>query len=111
LRRRAAKAGLKDRPDLRPVPPDNLGVDDLAGRVDLVFAFAVVHELPAVALFFAAAAAVLKPGATLFLAEPADHVTAAECDEELKAAATAGLAITARRTLANRRVAVLAKSV
>src|SRR5262245_59235248 len=36
LRRRAASAGLADRIEARAVPPGDLGVADLAGRVDFV---------------------------------------------------------------------------
>src|SRR5512146_967026 len=46
LRRRAARAGLADRIEAREARPDALGIEDLAGRVDLVLALLVVHELP-----------------------------------------------------------------
>src|SRR6266849_3928597 len=42
LSRRALKAGLADRIDIRRAEPDRLGVEDLAGRVDLVLAIFVV---------------------------------------------------------------------
>src|SRR5512133_3839237 len=46
LRRRAERAGLADRIEAREARPDALGVEDLAGTVDLVLALLVVHELP-----------------------------------------------------------------
>src|SRR6516165_6577412 len=46
LRRRAAKAGLLERIDVRLAAPDSLGLADMAGAVDFTLAFAVVHELP-----------------------------------------------------------------
>ncbi len=52
LRRRAAKAGVLDRIDARLAPADSLGIADLAGIVDFTLAFAVVHELPALARSF-----------------------------------------------------------
>ena len=52
LRRRAARAGLADRVDIRLVPPDTLGLADLAGSVDFTLAMAVVHELPDVRAVF-----------------------------------------------------------
>ncbi|MCX6629132.1 MAG: class I SAM-dependent methyltransferase, partial [Candidatus Solibacter sp.] len=46
LKRRAARASLSARVDTRLAAPDSMGVVDLAGSVDLVLAFAMVHELP-----------------------------------------------------------------
>lgn len=64
LRRRA---GLAERLDLRLAHPDTLGVEDLAGEVDVVVAFAIVHELPSAARFFGEASAALRPGGRLLL--------------------------------------------
>lgn len=90
LRRRAAKAGVLDRLDIRLAAPDSLGLADLAGQVDFTLAFAVVHELPAAAPFFREVAQAAKPGARLLLIEPAGHVTTSAFDAELKAARDAG---------------------
>jgi SAM-dependent methyltransferase len=91
LRRRAARAGLADRIDARLVPEDSLGVDDLAGKVDLVFAFYVVHELPEPARFFAQIRPLLAPKGTLLVVEPTGHVKVEAFQAELDAAAAAGL--------------------
>jgi SAM-dependent methyltransferase len=91
LRRRAARAGLADRVELRQARPDGLGVEDLAGQVDLVLAFAVVHELPDAARFFAEVARALRPGGHLLFAEPAGHVRPPDFAASLGAAARAGL--------------------
>ncbi len=91
LRRRAERAGLADRIELRQAQPDSLGVQDLEGDVDLVLAFAVVHELPDAGRFFAEVAPTLAPGGRVLLVEPAGHVKAAEFDATLAAAARAGL--------------------
>jgi SAM-dependent methyltransferase len=91
LRRRAARAGLADRIDAREARPDALGVDDLAGKVDLVLAFAVVHELPDAGRFFAEVRAALAPGGKVLVAEPAGHVAPAAFEESMAAAARAGL--------------------
>ena len=91
LRRRAAQAGVLDRIDARLAQPDRLGIDDLAGTVDFVFAFAMVHEVPDAERFFVEVAAALRPGGTLLLAEPAGHVGAARFAAELRAAGRAGL--------------------
>jgi ubiquinone/menaquinone biosynthesis C-methylase UbiE len=91
LRRRAARAGLADRIETREALPDALRVDDLAGKVDLVIAFALVHELPDAARFFAEVRRTLAPGGKVLVAEPRGHVSADAFDESLAAAARAGL--------------------
>jgi len=91
LRRRAARAGVADRIDAREARPDALGVEDLAGKVDLVLAFALVHELPDAERFFAEVRATLAPGARVLVAEPAGHVEGADFEESMAAAGRAGL--------------------
>lgn len=91
LRRRAARAGLADRIEAREARPESLGIEDLAGRVDLVLALWVVHELPDAGHFFSEARAALAPGGRVLLVEPRGHVTAAAFDESLAAASRAGL--------------------
>lgn len=76
LRRKAGRAGLASRIDIRLVEGDSLGIADLRGRFDFVLAFAVVHELPNAAAFLSEAAAALKPGGHLLIAEPTGHVSA-----------------------------------
>ena len=109
LRRRAANAGLADRIAPRLAEPGGLGVNDLAGQADFVLAFAVVHELPDVRKFFAEAAASLRPGGALLLAEPAGHVSAGAFDDELQAAAAAGLTVKERPPIRGSRTALLVK--
>ena len=91
LRRRAARAGFADRIETRLAGPNSLGVADLAGKVDFILAFAVVHELADARTFFAEAAACLRPGGALLFAEPSGHVTTSAFEDELRAAADAGL--------------------
>jgi ubiquinone/menaquinone biosynthesis C-methylase UbiE len=90
LRRRAERAGLAGRIETRQAAPGSLGIDDLAGRVDLVVAFAVVHELPDSRRFFEEARRALAPGGKVLLAEPAGHVSAAAFEATLAAASRAG---------------------
>jgi SAM-dependent methyltransferase len=110
LRRRAAKAGLADRVATRLAQPGGLGVSDLAGQADFVLAFAVVHELPDARTFFAEAAASLRPGGVLLFAEPTGHVSAGAFEDELRAAAAAGLTVQERPTIRNSHAALLAKA-
>jgi SAM-dependent methyltransferase len=90
LKHRAARAGLSQRVDARLAAPDSLRIADLAGAVDFSLAFAMVHELPAAAPFFAEVAKASKPGAGLLFAEPAGHVKIADFQAELEAAISAG---------------------
>lgn len=109
LRRRARKTGLIDRIDSRVVRPTSMALDDVEGAIDFVFAFAVVHEMPASAPFFAEAARALKPGASLLLAEPAGHVDDAEFAGELAAAAESGLSVESHPLLRSSHAALLRK--
>src|SRR5215469_3860125 len=91
LKRRAAKTALAERVDVRQTPSTSLGVTDLVGKVDFVLAFAVVHEMPAAAVFFSELAATMKPGTCVLFAEPAGHVKSERFQAELKAAQQVGL--------------------
>jgi len=110
LKRRAAKAGLLDRVDPRLAAPESLGVGDLAGTVDFVLAFAMVHEMPSAEGFFAEAAPTLKPNGTLLLAEPTGHVSSGEFESELRAAAQAGLTVAVRPSIPHSHAALLKKT-
>ena len=109
LRHRAEHAGLLSRIEMRLAGPDSLGVDDLRGKVDLVVAIAVVHEMPSDDAFFQQAAGTLKPGGSLLLVEPRGHVKGDKFSHEIHAACEAGLAKSARVMGGNREVAVFEK--
>ena len=111
LRRRAGRAGLMERVETRLAAPDSLGVADLYGTVDFVLAFAMVHEMPSAEAFFAQAAAALRPGGTLLLAEPAGHVSGDEFEAELRVALQARLEVVDRPKLRRSRAALLKKIV
>ena len=111
LGRRARKAGLADRIDIRLAQPDSMPLEDLNGKVDFALAFAMVHELPDEVRFFSQMAAALKPGASLLLVEPGGHVKPDEFDAELKIAADAGLVLSSRPTVGRSHAALLKKGV
>lgn len=73
LRRRAQRAGLLDRLDIREVGKDRLGVADLAGQVGFVLAFYVVHELANPAGFFDEVRTALSAAGRLLIVEPHAH--------------------------------------
>jgi ubiquinone/menaquinone biosynthesis C-methylase UbiE len=110
LRRRAARAGLAERVDIRVVSPGTLGLADLAGSVDFTTAIAVVHELPNVERFFTEVAEVSKPHAGLLIAEPTGHVTAADFEAQLQTATRTGFVLEARPSIRRSHAAFLSKA-
>jgi ubiquinone/menaquinone biosynthesis C-methylase UbiE len=107
LKQHAAKAGLIDRIDARIAQPDSMQLGWLGRSVDFVLAFAVVHETPDTAAFFAEAAETMKPVARMLLAEPSGHVNEEEFEAELEMAKRVGLEVEARPPIRRSRAAVL----
>jgi len=110
LRRRAARAGLLERIDIRLTSPGTLGLAGLAGAVDFTPVFAVVHELPAVEPFFAELAEISKPGAGLLIAEPTGHVKETDFEVELQAATRSGFELTERPSIRRSLAAFLTRT-
>jgi ubiquinone/menaquinone biosynthesis C-methylase UbiE len=110
LRRRARRAGLLDRLDIRGCRADTLGLEDSRGAIDFALAFAVVHEVPAPARLFAELAAALKPGAHLLVAEPRLHVSAPAFRDTVALATAHGLRFVAAPPIASSHSALLARS-
>lgn len=107
VQRRAGKAGLADRIDARTCQPTALGIGDLAGRVDFVFLFAVVHEIPDTLRLFGEIAQAMKPGARCLIAEPKFHVSTVDFDRTVAVAAQQGLPLVARPRIMGSHAAVL----
>lgn len=110
LKRRVAKAGMADRVETRVVSAYSLAIADLAGGVDFILAFALVHEMPSSSHFFQEVGAATKSGAKLLLAEPAGHVKEPEFDSELNDAAQAGFIVVDRPSVKRSHAALLRKS-
>ena len=110
LKRRAARANLGERIDARVTSADSMQLDGLDGRVHFILAFAVLHEMPDAAVFFAEAAATMKLDAHMLLAEPVGQVSEAEFDNELQMAKRAGLKVEARPPIRRTRTALLRKA-
>ncbi len=83
LSRRAAKAGLAERIECRECRPERLGLEDLAGKVDLATVIHVVHEVVDQEAFFTEILATLKPGGRLLVVEPKSHVSDEEFAESV----------------------------
>lgn len=109
LRRRARRAGLLPRIDLRLVQQDSMRLDDLKGAVDFVLAYAVVHEMPSTQGFFHETVAALKRGGLLLLVEPVGHVNLEAFKKEVEAAQRAGFEVVIRPAVRNSLAALLRK--
>ena len=110
LKRRASRAGVLERLDLRLATAESMAISDLAGQVDFTLAFAVVHEFPDDRRFFCEVAVASKVGATVLLAEPAGHVKTPVFESELEAAAACGLRVESRPAIRRSLTAVLRKT-
>jgi len=110
LGRRAARAGLAGAIDLRQARPDRLGIDDLAGQVDFVLAFYMVHEILEKGAFFAEIASALEPDGTVLVVEPPLHVSRPAFEASLAAAERAGLRVAGRPRIGPNLSALLVKS-
>jgi ubiquinone/menaquinone biosynthesis C-methylase UbiE len=86
VRRRAQKAGLADRVELRVVQDRSLGNRDLEGRMDLAVAMHMVHEVPDQEAFLRDVYSFLKPGGRLYVVEPKGHTTEGDFADMLKMA-------------------------
>lgn len=107
LKRRARKAGLADRIDARKCDARDLGLDDLAGQVDLVTVVHTLHEFEDLPGFLAQVATLLKPTGRLLVVEPRGHVTAELFATEMEVCQRAGFRALDPPALGSRRFAAL----
>ncbi len=110
LVKRATKAGLAPRIDVRLSPGEHLGVEDYADRVDFALAFAMVHEAAHPEVLLADIRNALKPGGRLLFAEPVGHVTDEAFALSLDRAKSAGLVLQTRPTITRCHSAVLVRA-
>jgi ubiquinone/menaquinone biosynthesis C-methylase UbiE len=75
LSRRARKAGLAERIDIRSAAADRLGIADLAGAVDFAALIHMVHEMPRADDVITEIHRALKPGSRMLIIEPKGHVS------------------------------------
>jgi len=90
LERRARKAGLLDRIELRQAGAEGLGVEDLSGEVDFAAALHMVHEIPDQSSFFTEAWKALKVGGKLLVIEPRGHVSQDQFEQTMATAEKIG---------------------
>ena len=90
LGRRAGKAGLLERIELRSVGADGMELEDLSEKVDFAAAIHMVHELPDPSPFFSEIWKALKPSGKLLVIEPKGHVSLDNFQQTAAAAANLG---------------------
>jgi 2-polyprenyl-3-methyl-5-hydroxy-6-metoxy-1,4-benzoquinol methylase len=90
IRRRALKAGVLNRIELRQTTPDTIGINE---PVDFCLAFWMVHEVPDQRRFLSEISAHLKPEALFLLVEPDLHVSRINYEKTLQLAKDTGLAV------------------
>ncbi len=86
-----------------------MGIADLTGAVDFVLAFAMVHELPDQASFFAETSRALRTGSRMLISEPVHHVTRTSFEKTLTMASSAGLALESTLSMRSSHAAVLVR--
>lgn len=109
LRKRAARAGLADRIEMRVCSANSLGLGDLQGVVDFALAYAVVHEVPDAARLLAEIGEALTPGGRLLIAEPRGHVSEEALEKTIAFAEKAGLSAVDRPDIKRSRTVLLEK--
>jgi len=90
LKKRAVTEGLQDRITTTLAEPDDIKI---AGQVEFILAFWMVHEVKDIPRFFDQVAKVLKPKGKMLYVEPRMHVTQKRFEEILGYATDAGFAV------------------
>lgn len=110
VRKRAKKAGLGERIETRLCTEDSAIQADLAGKMDFILAFAMVHEVAERGRLLADLAAMLAPTGRLLVAEPKGHVPAEHFAHTIAIAAKHGLKVAEKPRIRGSHSALLAKS-
>jgi 2-polyprenyl-3-methyl-5-hydroxy-6-metoxy-1,4-benzoquinol methylase len=111
LRRRATKAGLAERIETHICEETRIGLNQRKGTFDLALAVAVLHEVPDPSACLTEICDLLKPGASLLLAEPKAHVSESDFEQTVDRARESGLERTERLSVWFCRAALLNKSI
>jgi ubiquinone/menaquinone biosynthesis C-methylase UbiE len=109
LEKRARKAGLADRIDTHLCNDGDLGLQTWEGKVDLVAAIHVIHEVPDQSAFLDQVYKLLKPSSRLLVLEPKGHVDAKAFEATLDQAKRIGFEELEPPTLKGERTALLEK--
>ena len=107
LKRRATKAGVAARMDVRSCGARELGLDEYRGQIDLVVMMNTLHEFEDIPGFLSQVRALLKPNGRLLIVEPPGHVTPDNFAAELECCRRAGFRELTPPPYARRRPAAL----
>jgi 2-polyprenyl-3-methyl-5-hydroxy-6-metoxy-1,4-benzoquinol methylase len=109
LEKRARRAGVSTRIETRLCYQHTIGLQDLAEKIDFALVFAVVHEVPDPARFFAELSAAIVPSGRVLLAEPRGRVSEKEFTGTLSLAQRQGFTVTERPRILLSRSGLLKK--
>jgi SAM-dependent methyltransferase len=90
LKKRARRAGLVRRMEIRSCGSQDLGLTNYKDQVDLIAVIHTLHEFEDLPGFLAQAAALLKPSGRLLVVEPKGHVKPVSFQAELACCKLAG---------------------
>jgi ubiquinone/menaquinone biosynthesis C-methylase UbiE len=90
LQRRAKRRGLLDRIETRVCSEKGLGIDDLDGKIDLVLAIHMVHEVPDRDQLMSQLHRAVRSGGRMLVVEPKGHVSEQAFAETIATADRAG---------------------
>ena len=93
LGKRARKAGLSDRTELRICNQNSLCLDEFKEKIDFAFASAVVHEVPDASSFFSEIYEGIKQGGKFLVIEPKGHVSEKDFEVSILVAVKNGLSV------------------
>jgi ubiquinone/menaquinone biosynthesis C-methylase UbiE len=109
LGKRAQRAGIGRRIELKLAAPDSLRLEGTGRMYDFALAFAVVHELPNQDAFFRELSLSLKPEALILMADPSSRFSREEYEKALAIAVNAGFSKIDEPAIWKSRTAVLQK--
>ena len=109
LRRRVERSGLTEHVELRLADTKGMHIEDLALKVNFIFAFAMAHEVPDKSRFFNELFAASALNCRLLISEPAWHVGEVDFGHTIDVAQGAGFSLESRPIIKSNRSALLTK--
>ena len=109
LRKKARKAGVSGRLELRKCSSSSLEINDLENQIDFALASAVLHEVPDVSILFKEVYHAFKKNGRMLIAEPEGHVTKSDFQVTLNAAKAAGFILVSQPKVAKSLTALVEK--
>jgi 2-polyprenyl-3-methyl-5-hydroxy-6-metoxy-1,4-benzoquinol methylase len=111
LERRARRKGLEHIIETRLATQEDLGLEDLEGKADLLLAIHVLHETAFPRRFLIRCLETLRPGGKLLVIEPRGHVSEEDFEKSRTLAMEVGFSDCESRDLKRSRKFVMAKPI